>query len=266
MLYITATNVREMNQSRGGTEEIYRRLIESYNLVEVDFKLTKNIKFGVLFCVGFSFFNIVKTIIFKNFSLVIVKTATYSKYRNIFESLLYTYIISRFAVVAVLTEGQQEIYQRSVKLDLLHLYGIKKVPSCELERNYKYGYVGRIDIDKGYSKAVELMESLSINNTCVLDILIWDDAELKYLPSGNKNLDVRWGNKSKGVPPYSEIKNLILPYKSLSSTIAFPLVVLEALVNGCCIYTSAEVAELAANELPAFSHMIFSIQELQDHL
>ena len=65
--------------------------------------------------------------------------------------------------------------------------------------------------------------------------------QTRYLLSSNENLMIIHGSRDKPQPSFANIKALLLPYEDLSTTIAFPLVLLEACLEGCTVFTTAKV-------------------------
>ena len=63
---------------------------------------------------------------------------------------------------------------------------------------------------------------------------------------------------------FSKIAALILPYKSLASTIAIPLVLLEACFAGCVVYTTDPILKLMHEEFPYLKPYIKLIGDLEN--
>ena len=110
-------------------------------------------------------------------------------------------------------------------------------------RGIDIGYIGRIDAEKGFFKAVEIFQNNRLKNFKKLcDVLVWDDnkdikiindIEEKNFPNlvFNKNF-----KSSNSLPNYHNIKIVLLPYKNFNSTIRVPLVIFEALCAGCLVF------------------------------
>jgi hypothetical protein len=201
-------------------------------------------------------------------NISILKSATYSKIRSIVEFFLHLFLTPLFQVI-VITKSQRLLYPLSKYINIYDLYistGFTKITNKKKSRKYEFGYVGRVDEEKGYFVARDLMISLSIKKKCLLDILIWSETELKDLPKPNNNLTIIHGRRQKGYPIYKDIKNLILPYKSLQSTIVLPLVTIEALLNGCNVYTSPEVRKILKSEAPKLIQNVYSIEKIYEKI
>ena len=110
-------------------------------------------------------------------------------------------------------------------------------------RGIDIGYIGRIDTEKGFFKAVEIFQNNRLKNFKKLcNVLIWDDKkdikiindiEEKNIPSLIFNKNFKSSNSS---PNYHDIKIVLLPYKNFNITIRVPLVIFEALCAGCLVF------------------------------
>ena len=161
------------------------------------------------------------------------------------------------------------MYPISVKLDIFDLYGINLrsgdniLAEDTVSRKYKYGYIGRVDRKKGYFHAVKILKRLSKNYRTVLDLLIWDSKDLEEVPQPSHNFDILTGGRDKAIPIFADIENVILPYEDLSTTIAFPLVLFEAALCGCNVFTTAEIRKFALAEFPNLENIVFDLNHLE---
>ena len=168
----------------------------------------------------------------------------------------------------MISKWQAAYYYKSEILNLYDLYIEGSVASdmcSNSTRTYRYAYVGRIDDDKGYFEAKIILMKLSKKYKCLMDILLWRQSDVRHLPPRDlSNLKIITGGRDKVKPSFSEINALVLPYKSLSSTIAIPLVLLEGCLAKCTIYTTHAIKELMHEELPYFKEHIKLIGDLED--
>lgn len=251
---------------RGGTEKIEGLLLKKTNFKKISGDELKRKK-GSVILIGVGLREMMSLLVRSRCSINVLKTATYSKKRFILEKIMY-FVLHPFVRVTVISKWQAPYYYKSEILNLYDLYSQDSLGSCEMgsaERKYKFGYIGRIDRDKGYFEAKEILLKLSLDNKCLMDVLLWSDTDIRHLPPRDtENLDIIVGGRDKMPPKFHEIDALILPYRSLDSTIAIPLVLLEACLSGCIVYTSDVIVSLMHDEFPQLKPYIKTIRNLQN--
>lgn len=265
MLHIFSNNDPH-SQSRGGTEKIEELLVEVYRLNKLHSLEDVSKATGIVFLVGLSFKVVLQIALRHRVHAYVIKTATYSARRNVLEFLLFL-LLAPFLRVVTITKHQKRIYPFSTRLDLLDLYEKGAEATAEpsdqgAPRRFEFGYVGRVDEEKGFFVARDILKSLSKSHEVVMDILVWSDADKAEIPAPTERLHIVDGSRTKSAPIFTEIDNVILPYKDLSSTIAFPLVLLEACLENCTVYTTAKVKELALKEFPSLVGQVKDIADL----
>ena len=152
---------------------------------------------------------------------------------------------------------QERFYYNPVLLDPVEickreLIEFEHEDTYEGIRPYKYGYVGRICTKKGFYKFIGFVEDLNSRyaekERFLLDLLLWNtDEEHIFLNTYKKpsNLTISTKNKEQfQYPNYSMIRNLILPYESIGTSIAVPFVPIEALLSGCNVFLPASLHEI----------------------
>jgi len=143
--------------------------------------------------------------------------------------------------------SQSCIQYYSSRATLLSLYDVATIDQhknnglSKSDRLYDIAYIGRIDKEKGYyiAKDILLSDKLKFYSR-MFDILLWggedEDKEVTALSDasrGDSNVTFFYGGKDKLAPDLYDVNVLVLPYESLDSTIAVPLLIVEALVYGC---------------------------------
>jgi glycosyltransferase involved in cell wall biosynthesis len=249
---------------RGGTEQIELLLIENRNFKKISFTELRKKK-GNILTIGVGLFETLSVLVRSRRKITVLKTATYYRKRLLLENIIY-FVLYPFVQVVVISKWQVPYYYNSNFLNLYDLYsqGLSS-PSDNIRTNrkYRFAYIGRIDQDKGYFEAKKILLELSKNNKCLMDLLLWDDSDLQHLPLPDlKSLDLIIGGRDKKPPNFHEIQALILPYQSLASTVAIPLVLLEGCLAGCVVYTTAEIVKQMHDEFPALKPHIKVIGEL----
>jgi len=267
MLYLYSRNASPKN--KGGTEKLEELLIRKYSISKINSFEELTRKKGLLILIGTSLSTVLKVCTYSKCKIFWLKTATYSNKRYIVEYLLNIFLSWKINTI-VITNTQKKIYPFSIKLDLLDLYKIEKLPenlNAALQpryRKYMYGYVGRVDKEKGFFVAVEIIQRLSERYKTVLDLLVWAPGDLEYVPTEKNNLKILTGGRDKNKPIFTDVENIILPYESLNTTIAFPLVLLEAVLSGCNVFTTTEVRTLALTEFPSLAKNVFDLKTLEN--
>lgn len=104
-------------------------------------------------------------------------------------------------------------------------------------RKFNFGYVGRVDVAKGFHRFIEIANQICQEEeyTVCANLLIWSKSEAKLAQRlATSQISMQFTAKSGAAAPYyNNIDVLLLPYVDLSSTVAIPFVVLEALSAGC---------------------------------
>ena len=112
------------------------------------------------------------------------------------------------------------------------------------DRKFDIGYIGRIDREKGFFNALDILSNKKLNNFAKsMDLLLWDTPEELEIISKLKKEQNILGIKfkftektSNSLPNYQNMKAVLLPYKNFDSTIRIPLVIFEALKAGCLVF------------------------------
>jgi glycosyltransferase involved in cell wall biosynthesis len=118
-------------------------------------------------------------------------------------------------------------------------------------REIDIAYVGRVDKDKGFFDALEVMKSPDFKKyNKLMQLLLWETNHEKRILSAiqtgtiTENFKIESSSKYNSNPPsYNNIKLLILPYGSLETTIRIPLVIIEAILHGCIVLLPSWIRE-----------------------
>jgi len=139
----------------------------------------------------------------------------------------------------------------------------KNLNTCkEGSTKYNFGYIGRVCAEKGFYSAVKALNRLDfLGFSCTVNILAWTEKDKKIcenLLNDSVNKVIKNKVDTKEPPFYNDIDILILPYKSLTSTVQVPFVVLEAIISGCIVITSNDIKNVVNPLLGALSHRLYS--------
>ena len=263
----SSTNLK----ARGGTEKIVSLLCKQrgFKLV-IEREYLKNINDSHILLTGVNLISkifLIPALLLSRNSVTLLKSATYTSRARRFLELLTSTVLSVHPLISYryISETQKPIYPLGRKLNVLELL-IADAPVTDTDCNRKYacGYVGRIDVEKGFYDAYRHLGDLHAAGKHVkMDLLVWNDADTQFAKSLKKQdgMDVIYGGKTeKSEPAYHEYKQLYLPYKSLGSTIALPLVPLEAAIAGCDVMLPGWLKRILDIEAPLLSDKFIEIE------
>lgn len=257
--------------ARGGTEKIAQLLADNWGYqitYSDDLVMIPRGRTSILL-VGLPFAQILKIstwAMFFSIELQILKTATYpGAFRRLFERLTYWVLACLLGVrFYIISSRQRVLYPQGELIDLIDLYGGEGAGDLSHGgRKYDLGYVGRVDEQKGFFEAVKFFDSLPAGKTVMLDILLWCENDRRLCENLQlSRFDVFYKTKQVSeAPKYNEIDTLYLPYKSLSSTIAVPLVVVEAVLSGCSVVVPSWLLKDLVYDFPSLKGRLISVDD-----
>ncbi len=137
----------------------------------------------------------------------------------------------------------------------------------------RIGYIGRADYGKGFDIALKIMSSLDTARfDCSVLTYAWPekDFDVAGLAVNCKSVSLVINEYTSYSPEIEEsiskylkaIDVLFLPYRTLDTTIAVPLSIIEGLASGCRVIIPREIADQLDAELPPNS--ILSYSSLKD--
>lgn len=141
----------------------------------------------------------------------------------------------------------------------------------------RIGYIGRADYGKGFDIALKVMGSLDTARfDCSVLTYAWPekDFDIAKLAGNCKSVSFIINEYNSYSPEIEEsiskylktIDVIFLPYRTLDTTIAVPLSIIEGLAAGCRVIIPREIADQLDAELPRSLFLIYSSKDELEHL
>lgn len=189
-----------------------------------------------------------------NFSTII-----FSTFRSKVKSLLASLDLRSYnQVIAVSNRIRKQLARNSINSILLHppvsdVFFETAINRKHSQKQIIVGYIGRIDYGKGFDLIDKLFSKISGKYVKPIVFTYSWKSKNAYLNPKNIKYEIRVTEYTKyGFEIEKElalllgkIDFLILPYRTLSTTIDMPLSLIEGLIAGCTVI-STNIAEIAA--------------------